>query len=209
MLRSYLKIAYKVFLRRKFFTFISLFAIAFTLVVLMVATAMIDHTFAPMAPETRQNRTVGVYRLVMSGPHSVISSNPGYKFLDRPFGLASSACRFIPTFRVSSFKAEEDPSYLNADGEFGRSAVHLLEGGLPPRTKRRALRLDTLRPEAVRGTVRRWVKRRGDGSAFAGRRRSTFFRRIVRSRTSGSDQHVQKRRLQHALMGLSWERSSP
>ena len=34
MLKSYLKLAWKVLLRRKFFTFISLFGIAFTLVVL-------------------------------------------------------------------------------------------------------------------------------------------------------------------------------
>ena len=40
MLRNYIKIAYKVFLRRKFFTFISLFAISFTLMVLMVATCV-------------------------------------------------------------------------------------------------------------------------------------------------------------------------
>ena len=39
MLKNYLKLAWKVLLRRKFFTFISLFGISFTLVVLMLATA--------------------------------------------------------------------------------------------------------------------------------------------------------------------------
>ena len=36
MIKNYLKLAFKVLLRRKFFTFISLFGISFTLVVLMV-----------------------------------------------------------------------------------------------------------------------------------------------------------------------------
>ena len=48
-------------LRRKFFTFISLFGISFTLLVLMVATAMLDHMLAPKAPETRLERTLGVH----------------------------------------------------------------------------------------------------------------------------------------------------
>ena len=47
MLRNYLKVAWKVLLRRKFFTFISLFGISFTLLVLMVTTSVLDHVFAP------------------------------------------------------------------------------------------------------------------------------------------------------------------
>jgi putative ABC transport system permease protein len=61
MIRSYLKLAWKVLLRRKFFTFISLFGISFTLVVLMLATAMLDHVIAQYPPETRMDRTVGIY----------------------------------------------------------------------------------------------------------------------------------------------------
>ncbi|MCB2406795.1 ABC transporter permease [Hymenobacter lucidus] len=56
MLLSYLKIAWKVLLRRKFFTFISLFGISFTLMVLLVVVAMFDHTVGAHAPETRLNR---------------------------------------------------------------------------------------------------------------------------------------------------------
>ena len=50
----YLTVAVKVLLRRKFFTCISLAGISLTLVVLMVATAVLDHMFAPAAPEPRQ-----------------------------------------------------------------------------------------------------------------------------------------------------------
>ena len=50
MLKNYLKLAWKVLLRRKFFTFISLFGIAFTLVVLTLVTALLDHVVAAYPP---------------------------------------------------------------------------------------------------------------------------------------------------------------
>lgn len=83
MLKNYLKIAFKVLLRRKFFTFISLFAISFTLVVLMVVTAMLDHIFGPMPPENKRDRTLGVFYAQMSGPNSSRNGLAGYGFLDR------------------------------------------------------------------------------------------------------------------------------
>ena len=49
MLNHYLVLAVKVLLRRKFFTFISLFGISFTLLVLTVVTALFDHAFGPDA----------------------------------------------------------------------------------------------------------------------------------------------------------------
>jgi putative ABC transport system permease protein len=82
MLKHYLSLAVKVLLRRKFFTFISLFGISFTLLVLMVVTAMFDHAFSPMPPETRQSRTLGVHNAVMYGPQSTWQSNAGFKLLD-------------------------------------------------------------------------------------------------------------------------------
>lgn len=83
MLRNYLKIALKVLLRRKFYTFISLFAISFTLVVLMVTTAILDHEFAPMPPETRLDRTLGAFYMDMIGPDAQWNGSPGYAFLDK------------------------------------------------------------------------------------------------------------------------------
>jgi putative ABC transport system permease protein len=83
MLKNYLKIAFKVLLRRKFFTFISLFAISFTLVVLMVVTAMLDHIFGPMPPENKRDRTLGVFYAKMSGPRGSRDNMAGYGFLDR------------------------------------------------------------------------------------------------------------------------------
>lgn len=83
MLRNYLKVAWKVLGRRPFFTGVSLFGISFTLVVLMVATAMADHTFAPMPPEIRQDRTLGMFRATLSGPHSTNNGSPGFALLDK------------------------------------------------------------------------------------------------------------------------------
>jgi len=83
MLKSYLNLALKVLLRRKFFTFISLFGITFTLLVLTVATAMLDATFAPMAPETRQDRTLGIYMADMRGKHSGRRGDAGYLLIDK------------------------------------------------------------------------------------------------------------------------------
>lgn len=83
MLKNYLKIALKVLTRRKFFTFISLFGISFTLVVLMVVTSMLDHMLAPIKPESRQDRIVGVYRAAMFGARAGWTGQAGYKLLDK------------------------------------------------------------------------------------------------------------------------------
>ena len=83
MLRNYVKIALTVFRRRPFFTAVSLFGIGFTLVVLMVLTAMMDHMFAPLPPEVRSDRTLGMYRAKMTGPQNTMNGAPGYATLDR------------------------------------------------------------------------------------------------------------------------------
>src|SRR5215510_8707231 len=94
MILHYLKIAAKVLSRRKFFTFISLFGIAFTLMVLTVATSLLDSSFAARAPESRFDRTLLVQRARMSGPHSIYSSSPGYGFLDKHVRNLPGAERF-------------------------------------------------------------------------------------------------------------------
>ena len=83
MLTHYLKLAVKILRRRKFFTFISLFGVSFSLLVLLVVAALFDHVFAPHAPETRSDRTLGVYFLSIKGPDWSTGAGPGYYFLDR------------------------------------------------------------------------------------------------------------------------------
>jgi putative ABC transport system permease protein len=82
MLNHYLVLAVKVLLRRKFFTFISLFGISFTLLVLTVVAALFDHTFGPGAEEPLQARTLYAGRAVMYGKDNTWSSNAGFKLFD-------------------------------------------------------------------------------------------------------------------------------
>jgi len=83
MLNHYLILATKVLLRRKFFTFISLFAISFTLLVLTITTAMLDHAFGAAAPESRQDRMLAVQYAVLYGPHNMTGNGPGFKLFDQ------------------------------------------------------------------------------------------------------------------------------
>ncbi|HEV8539459.1 MAG TPA: FtsX-like permease family protein [Bacteroidota bacterium] len=123
MLKNYIKIALKVLLRRKFYTFISLFAISFTLVVLMVTTAILDHMYAPIPPETKLDRTLGVFYMDMIGPQAQWNGNPGYGFLNKYVrGLANveQFSIFADHHDVASYKdgAEIKSSLKRTDGAY-------------------------------------------------------------------------------------------
>ncbi len=86
MLKNYIKIALKVLLRHKLFTFISLFGISFTLLILIVITSLADHTFGKMAPETKLDRTLSsTFFTISHTEKSGISSGPimSYYFFNR------------------------------------------------------------------------------------------------------------------------------
>src|SRR3982751_4651934 len=82
-MKTSLKLAVKVLGRRKFFTFISLFGISMTLLVLMIATAVLDNVFAPHTPESRFDRVLCIYRITQTGRGETESTEPGYAFLQR------------------------------------------------------------------------------------------------------------------------------
>jgi putative ABC transport system permease protein len=135
MLKSYLKLAWKVLWRRRFFTATSLFGISVTLVVLMVATALLDHTFAPMPPEVRQERTLGIFRARFTGPHSTWNSAAGYRMLDRYArnlpGVERMGMVSVPT-EVQSYPGgtRVDSTMRRADAEFWRILdFTFVEGG--------------------------------------------------------------------------------
>jgi putative ABC transport system permease protein len=121
MLKNYLKIAFKVFLRRKFFTFISLFAISFTLVVLMVVTAMLDHIFGPLPPETRRDRMLGVFFAHLSGESGTMGGGPGYGFLDR-------YVRTLPLVEKISILSRESEVISYRNGEPIKSWIKFTDG---------------------------------------------------------------------------------
>lgn len=138
MIKNYLKIALKVLGRRKFFTFVSLFGISLTLVVLMVATALLDHVLAPRTPEVRADRTLGVYRLLMTGPGWISTANPGYAFLDR-YVRPMAKLPFVETVALVT-NPEPAISYIGgrrieslmrrADGEYWKVlSFEFVEGG--------------------------------------------------------------------------------
>jgi len=83
MFSNYLKMAWKVLCRRKFFTFVSLFGIGFTMTALLIAVALADHQLAPSYPETQLDRMLFLDRMKMSGERSSWYSGPGFKFVDR------------------------------------------------------------------------------------------------------------------------------
>jgi putative ABC transport system permease protein len=83
MLINYLKIAFKVMLRRKFYTFVSLFGIAFTLLILNLVVAMADYSLSSRAPEVHLDRLLIIDRAKGENEHSSYHSGPGYALLDR------------------------------------------------------------------------------------------------------------------------------
>ncbi|MCI0485844.1 MAG: ABC transporter permease [Blastocatellia bacterium] len=135
MLKNYIKIAFKVFLRRKFFTGISLFAIGFTLMVLMVATAFFDQIFGPFPPEKKLDRTLGIFFLRLKGPNSQSSSPPGYALLDASArnlpGVEKASFFTVPGIAYSYWKGEKIKSFLKrTDGEFWEILeFDFIEGG--------------------------------------------------------------------------------
>jgi putative ABC transport system permease protein len=87
VLINYLKIALKVLARRRFFTAISLFGVAFTLMMVLIVTAAIDHTLSPRSPEVHLDRTLHVSfimaRLTRGDETREAWTYPGYRLLDR------------------------------------------------------------------------------------------------------------------------------
>jgi putative ABC transport system permease protein len=83
MWKNYLKIAGKVLMRRKFFTFVSLFGISFTLLILMVCAAFVVHMAAPAKAGSKFDRSMIIERIELKSNDVHIFSNPSYYFLDR------------------------------------------------------------------------------------------------------------------------------
>jgi putative ABC transport system permease protein len=85
MLKNYFKIAIAVLKRRKFFTFISLFGISFTLTILMLATALIDRILSPGYPDLKRNRSLYMSRVTLENSKEgwTNGSSASFYLLDR------------------------------------------------------------------------------------------------------------------------------
>ena len=130
MLKNYIKMALKVLLRRKGFTAISLFTISFTLMVLMVATALFDHLFGSFPPETRAERTLILRSLKWEAPgegprKSYRIQGPSYAFLERY--VSASSLAHAEKVSISESSPSTETTFRNGE-KIESKTVH----GLPP-----------------------------------------------------------------------------
>lgn len=85
MLVNYFKIAIAVLKRRKFFTFISLFGISFTLMILIVLTSLLDHLFSAQYPEKKRDRMlyISMAKLIDTEHQGQMTGPLSFYFLDK------------------------------------------------------------------------------------------------------------------------------
>lgn len=122
MLKNYFKIAIAVLKRRKFFTFISLFGISFTLTILMVLTAFIDKAVNDNYPDKKRDRSLYINNLEEEGPGAMNSGALSFYFLTHyagslkiPVQMAISSGYSGTNTYVNNKKIAINYKYTNAD----------------------------------------------------------------------------------------------
>jgi putative ABC transport system permease protein len=93
MLKNYFKIALVVLRRRKFFTFISLFGISFTLTILIVLTAFIDKVVGDSYPDKKRDRSLYINTIIESSKNGMSSGALSFYFLNRYAATLKTAQR--------------------------------------------------------------------------------------------------------------------
>lgn len=134
MLKNYFKIAIAVLKRRKFFTFISLFGISFTLTILVVLAAFIDKVVNDRYPDKKRDRSLYTNTMTERGEQSFNGGAPSFYFLDHyvrslktPVALGISS-RFSGTNTyVNNKKIAINYKYTNA-GYWDITEYAFLEG---------------------------------------------------------------------------------
>lgn len=122
MLKNYFKIAIAVLKRRKFFTFISLFGISFTLTILLVMTAFIDKVINDNYPDRKRDRSLYISHIELRGKESMNSSGLSYSYITRfiskmktPVKIAISSGFGSTNTYVNNRKIVINYKYANAD----------------------------------------------------------------------------------------------
>lgn len=124
MLRNYFLIAIAVLKRRKFFTFISLFGIGFTLTILMLLTAFISKIVGDDYPNKKKERALYINSVVQTGTRhgSMNGGRPSFYFLEHytqglktPVKVAISSTYSTTKTYVNGKKLSIDYKYTNAD----------------------------------------------------------------------------------------------
>src|SRR5205085_4298093 len=124
-MKTQIKLALKVLARRKFFTFISLFGISMTLLVLVVATAVLDNVYSPRAPESKFDRALLVLSIAQIGPDATMTTNPGFAFLEKyhrtmPDIEAASIYSEARQTRMYAGNGRIDTTFKRTDGAYWR-----------------------------------------------------------------------------------------
>jgi putative ABC transport system permease protein len=122
MLLNYFKIAWAVLKRRKFFTFISLFGISFTLTILLVLTAFITKIIGDDYPDRKRDQCLYIQSMEERGKESMNGGSLSFDYLDRrtrslktPFKLAISSSYNGTNTYVNSKKIALNYKYTNAE----------------------------------------------------------------------------------------------
>ncbi|OOQ59068.1 ABC transporter permease [Mucilaginibacter pedocola] len=122
MLKNYFKIAIAVLKRRKFFTFISLFGISFTLTILLVMTAFIDKIANDNYPDRKRDRSLYIAKMELKGKESMNSAGLSYYYIDHyiakmktPVMVAISSGFNSTNTYVNNRKVTINYKYVNAD----------------------------------------------------------------------------------------------
>ena len=124
MFRNYFITVIAVLKRRKFFTFISLFGISFTLTVLIVLTAFVDYLVSPSYPETKRDRSLYVFNIqekyansseINKGPASFYFLNHYITKLRTPEKIAISSYTLPFNVYINNKKNTLFIKYLNVD----------------------------------------------------------------------------------------------
>lgn len=110
MLKNYFLIAIAVLKRRKFFTFISLFGISFTLTILIVATAFVDNMTSSTYPEVNRDRSLYITTVQQKSTknHAQMNGPASFYYLDRYVGTLQTPAKVA----ISSFYAVTN-AYIN------------------------------------------------------------------------------------------------
>lgn len=132
MFTNYFKLAIKVLGRHKFFTFISLFGISFTLMILMLVTAFLDSELGNHQPMSDKNRMVFLENVTMKKMMtdtiptidsmkvgSQMEYDTTYEY--RPYSSSTSMYAASATFlrdKLSDLEGVEDMAFYNSENSF-------------------------------------------------------------------------------------------
>lgn len=132
MFTNYFKLAIKVLGRHKFFTFISLFGISFTLMILMLVTAFLDSELGSHEPMTERNRMVFLEdvtkkKMMTDTILTIDSTKVGtqmeydttYEY--RPYSNSTSIYAASATFlrdKLTGLDGVEDMAFYNSENSF-------------------------------------------------------------------------------------------